>query len=172
MQSASDIKRAHKIEWEHMMPAENFGRYLKCWQEKICSFKNKPAKGRKCCEKIDPLFNQMEGELYNLWPAVGLVNQVRSNYRYSTVDSDEKLYGCDFKVDETLRKAEPADRAKGIVARANLFMAEKYSISLSPSQQKLFEAWNQQFPPSAWEKRWATRVAEIEGYQNHFITNN
>lgn len=172
MQSANNIKRAHKMEWEHMMPAENFGRHLACWQEKTCVFKGKATKGRKCCEKTDELFNRMEGELYNLWPAVGLINQARTNYRYSVLEGHGNFYGCDFKVDPQLRKAEPANRAKGIVARANLFMAEKYSIKLSPAQQHLFEAWNKQFPPSPWEKQWATKVAQIEGYQNHFIDDN
>lgn len=36
-------------------------------------------KGRKCCEKIDATFQRAEAELYNLWPAEGLVNQARAN---------------------------------------------------------------------------------------------
>ena len=35
MEEADRYKRAHVMEWEHMMPAENFGRQLPCWQEKI-----------------------------------------------------------------------------------------------------------------------------------------
>jgi deoxyribonuclease-1 len=30
MTSAKSIKRARRIEWEHMMPAENFGNIKKC----------------------------------------------------------------------------------------------------------------------------------------------
>ena len=33
--------RAKRIEWEHVMPAENFGRHLPCWKEG----------GRKACNK-------------------------------------------------------------------------------------------------------------------------
>ena len=50
--------RANRIEWEHIMPAENFGKHLPCWQNG----------GRKACEK-DPLFNKMEGDMHNLVPA-------------------------------------------------------------------------------------------------------
>ena len=169
MQSAAPIKRAHRVEWEHMMPAENFGRQFVCWREPVCSHHGKPFKGRKCCEKSDPKFRQVEAELYNLWPAVGLVNQARSNYRYAVLDTISDFYGCDFKVDRYLRKVEPADRAKGIVARANLFMADKYNIELSASQRQLFIAWSKQFPPSTREKNWAAHVAEIEGYPNPYI---
>lgn len=169
MQTASGIKRAHRIEWEHMMPAENFGRHFVCWQEAICHKDTKRFKGRKCCEQIDELFNQAEAELYNLWPAVGLVNQARSNYRFAQLDNKTIFYGCNFAIDKDARKVEPADSAKGIVARANLFMSDKYDVPLSSSQRKLFNAWNKQFPPSEWEKQWAKAVREIEGYSNPYI---
>jgi len=69
----------------------------------------------------------------------------------------------------TLRKVEPPNRAKGVVARANFFMAERYHIHLSKSQRKLFEAWNKEFPPTAWEKTQANQVAKFEGYHNAYI---
>lgn len=169
MQLAESIKRAHRVEWEHMMPAENFGKQLRCWTEEICIQNNKRNKGRQCCEKVDSTFNAMEGELYNLWPSVGLVNQARSNYRYGILEEESTFYGCNFKVNSKLRKAEPSSKAKGIVARANLFMAKKYNLNLSASQKGLFEAWNIQYPPSNFEKQWASNVAEIQGYKNPYI---
>lgn len=169
MQEARNIKRAHRIEWEHMMPAEHFGRHFKCWREPICTKHGKHYKGRPCCEKVDAQFRKAEAELYNLWPAVGVINQLRSNYRYSPISNKRLTHGCDFTVDKTLRKAEPSGRAKGIVARASLFMSDKYHIKLSASQRKLFDAWNRQYPPGAWEKEWAGRVAKVEGYPNPYI---
>lgn len=175
MQSAAHIKRAHRLEWEHMMPAENFGHHLSCWQEKICVKKNgEKYKGRKCCEEQNETFRTMEAELYNLWPEVGLVNQARSNYRFSELpghNPEENFYGCSFIIDKQLKQVEPRDGAKGIVARANLFMADKYGVTLSPSQQQLFQTWNQQYPPSQTEILWAKEVSAIEGYTNSFIHN-
>ncbi|QBS08992.1 endonuclease [Legionella israelensis] len=172
MQKASIIKRAHRMEWEHMMPAEHFGRHFKCWREPICSKHGKPYKGRPCCEKVDADFRKAEAELYNLWPAVGVINQLRSNYRYSPLSHKHLTYGCDFTADRSLRKAEPPARVKGLVARANLFMAEKYHVRLSKAQRKLFEVWNKEHPPGDWEKEWARRVAKIEGYPNPYILSH
>lgn len=172
MQDAKRFKRAHHIEWEHMMPAENFGRHFKCWREKFCVTKSgKAYRGRKCCERIDPAFRQAEAELYNLWPAVGLVNQARSNYRYSPLPARKGFFGCSIEIDTKLRKVNPPASSRGIVARANLFMADKYKIRLSDSQRKLFNAWDKQYPPTPWEKKWAKKVAEIEGYKNPYITD-
>jgi deoxyribonuclease I len=172
MNNATPIKRADRVEWEHMMPAEHFGRYHQCWHEKICVNEStgKEYKGRKCCEKIDPEFRRQEAELYNLWPAVGAVNQERSNFDFGIIENKRGYYGCEFEADKELRVAEPPDRAKGIVARANLFMADKYQVELSKEQRRLLQKWNKQFPPNSWELQWAEEVAEIVGYRNPYIT--
>lgn len=171
MNTAMAVERAKRIEWEHMMPAENFGRYHKCWTEKMCINEKtgKEYKGRKCCEKIDPEFRRKEAELYNLWPAVGAVNQERSNFRFGYLENKRGFYGCEFEADKVKKVAEPPDRAKGIVARANLFMADKYQVELSPEQKKLLQKWNKQFPPDFWELAWAAEVANIVGYPNPYI---
>lgn len=51
-------ERANRIEWEHIMPAENFGKHLPCWKDG----------GRKACSK-DNSFRAMESDMYNLVPA-------------------------------------------------------------------------------------------------------
>lgn len=172
MQQASSIKRAKRIEWEHIMPAEHFGRYFQCWQQAMCEKDGKVYGGRKCCEKIDPVFKHTESELYNLWPSVGVINQVRSNYYYSKIKSKSQLYGCDFSVDKIKKTVEPRNAIKGLVARANLFMSYRYNVPLSKEQRNLFESWHVKYPPTAAEKNWARQVAEIEGYHNPYIESS
>ncbi len=89
-----------------MMPAENFGRHFACWRELQCTRQGKAYKGRKCCQQTDALYRKAEAELYNLWPAVGLVNQARSNYRFSMLESKKGFYGCGIEIDTKLRKVE------------------------------------------------------------------
>ena len=169
MSSANEKKRAHVVEIEHMATAYVIGHSLACWQNSICEHHGKPYKGRKCCEQMDGKFRQMESELYNLWPAVGLVNIARSNYSYAKVDSTDGFYGCDFKINKASKEVEPANKVKGIVARATLFMSDKYHIPLAENKRQLYISWNKAFPPSKWEKEWALKVAEIEGYSNPYI---
>lgn len=170
LESIKQYRRARKIEWEHMMPAENFGRHFKCWFKKICEINGRKFKGRECCQITDPRYREIEAELFNLWPSVGLINKIRANYQFSPLDT-EKKFGCNIKIDNDQKLVEPPDNAKGIVARANLFVADKYLIRLSSSQRKLFEAWNKQFPPTAWEKIWALKVAKIQGYANPYYSD-
>ncbi|WP_298624547.1 endonuclease [uncultured Legionella sp.] len=169
MSDALMKKRAHQLEWEHIVAAEHFGQQFECWRKPLCSKNGKPYKGRACCQKIEPRFKEMEAELYNLWPEVGVINQARSNYRFGMVSSSEQQFGCNIKIDKKNRRVEPSDTAKGIVARAYLFMEQRYHLKLSDSQKRIFIVWHQQFPPSEWEITWAQEVAQIEGYKNAYI---
>lgn len=70
----------------------------------------------------------METALYNLWPEVGVINQARSNYRFSVLPEQTDYLGCTMKIDKKLRRAEPPDAAKGVVARAYLLPGIKHLL--------------------------------------------
>lgn len=126
-------------------------------------------RGRKCCQKTDAQYRQAEGELYNLWPSVGLINGKRSNYRAAIIEDKRAVFGCNIAIDSQTRKMEPPDRAKGILARASLFMADYHHVKLGKTQRQLFMTWNRQFPPDEWERIWAKQVEKVEGYPNPWI---
>lgn len=171
----NNARRAKRVEWEHMMPMHNITRQFPCGQRKMCiNKKGQPYHGRQCCRQLYPEYRKIEGDLFNLWPAVGSVNRERSHYRFTQFSASEKkqrqpFVACEFYVDKKRHRVEPADHVKGIVARANLYMSEQYGISLSPSQVILLMSWNKQFPPNEWELAWAKKVAKIMGHSNDYI---
>jgi len=172
MDSANGRSRANRMEWEHMVPASHLGRGHACWTENLCtSSKGHKYHGRSCCERIDKAFRHKESELFNLWLADGVINQMRQDYDFANLSFEKNSYGCQFGVDNQHHLVEPDDSSKGVVARASLFMAEHHGISWSDEQIALFNNWNAQFPPSQWERQWEQAVAKIEGYHNHFITD-
>lgn len=156
-----NLNRASRIEWEHVMPAENFGRHLQCWRNG----------GRKACKK-DVTFNQMEGDMHNLQPAIGEVNGDRSNYRYSQFTDKFNQYGqCKTAVDFKERKFQPRDEIRGIIARTYLYMSDKYKINLSNQEEKLMTAWDKMFPPKKWECERNKLIEKVQGNDNKFITS-
>lgn len=65
-------KRARRIEWEHLIPAENFGRQFSCWRDgdsRCVTSKGKHYKGRKCCNKVNKFYKIMQSDMHNLFPA-------------------------------------------------------------------------------------------------------
>lgn len=145
-------ERANRIEWEHIMPAENFGRHLACWKDG----------GRKACSK-DPIFNKMEADMHNLVPAIGELNADRSNFRYGADKPKVGMYGeCKFEVDFDANRAYVRDEIKGDIARAYLYMSKTYNINLSDQEKKLMEAWDKQDPIDEWEIEKNKRIEKIK----------
>lgn len=160
--SRSNTDRAERIEWEHIMPAHQFGSAMKshCWQNG----------GRKNCEKTDPYFMSVEADMHNLVPSVGEVNGDRSNFRYDDLGLEPSQYGqCEMVVDFEHKAAQPPKARRGVIARTHLYMADRYGIKLNKNQQRLFEAWNRQYPVSEWECTRNSWIKKVQGNGNKFV---
>lgn len=160
--------RAQKIEWEHVVPAEAFGRSFKEWREgsAACVKRGKKFRGRKCARKNSE-FSRMESDLYNLWPEIGELNGLRSNFSVAALTGSKYDFGaCKAKIQD--RKFEPMDPAKGIVARTYLYMEKAYPGRgvVSDKNRKLLDAWDRQFPVSEWECNRAQKIKAVQGNGN------
>lgn len=151
--------RAERIEWEHVVPAWQFGHQRQCWQNG----------GRKNCTQ-DEGYRQMETDLHNLQPAVGEVNGDRNNFMYNQWNGGEGQYGqCAMKVDFKGKRAEPPARARGAIARTYFYMRDRYELRLSSQQTQLFTAWDRQYPVTSWECERDNRIANVQGNHNPYV---
>jgi deoxyribonuclease-1 len=102
-------KRSKKIEWEHVVPAENFGQTFKEWRDgdsKCVDGNGRSFKGRNCARKMAVEFRYLESDLYNLYPAIGAVNASRSNYNFTLIPGSKSSFGaCDMRIEGG--KAQP-----------------------------------------------------------------
>ena len=141
--------RAKRIEWEHIVPAHSFGHQRQCWQNG----------GRKNCVANDPVFREMEADMFNLVPSVGELNADRSNFRFGVLPNEQYKHGaCKFKVNFKQRVVEPRDEVKGMIARTYLYMHDRYDLRMSDQQRRLMQAWDKQFPVTAWEMERNERI--------------
>lgn len=168
-------KRGKKLEWEHVVPAENFGRNFKPWREgdKRCiSRKGKNYKGRRCANKVDQQYRYMQADMYNLYPAIGAVNALRSNYNFSAqVVAKNSLGNCDIQIAN--RKVQPPAHARGIIARTYLYMDSNYQhYHMSKQQKQLMSAWHKTYPVSDWECKRSKRIEKIQGNQNQILSES
>ena len=165
-------KRADKIEWEHSLPAENFGQTFAEWREGAAACvdnKGKAFKGRKCAEKANAEYRLMQADMYNLYPAIGAVNAMRSNYNYQMIAGEPSTFGtCEMKISGN--KAEPPTRARGQIARTYFYMQDSYSrYRMSRQQEQLMQAWDKQYPVDKWECTRAKRIEALQGNENKFV---
>ncbi len=170
---ASHPSRASRMEREHVVPAENFGRAFREWREgsPLCiDSKGNPFKGRRCAELASERFRLMEADLHNLFPSVGCVNAARRNFNFEELGTASQPFGptCPMKFEG--RKVEPPARAKGAVARAYLYMDDAYGeYRMSRQQKRLMETWDSMYPPDAWECERNRRIRRAQGNGNPFV---
>ena len=172
--TAKHKKRALRIEWEHVVPAENFGRAFVEWREghALCrDSKGKPFRGRACAEKTNVDYRRMQADMYNLYPAIGAVNAMRGNKNFQMLGADEpSVFGsCSMKIRDN--RVEPPERSRGQIARTYLYMAANYRehYRLSRQQRQLMQTWDRKYPVDAWECRRASRIERLQGNENRIV---
>ena len=168
-----DRKRAARLEWEHVVPAEAFGQAFAEWRVggPKCKRSGKRSRGRACAE-TNPEFRRMESDLYNLWPEIGELNNMRKNYSMAEISGPALSFGrCSAKVQN--RKFEPMPPARGIVARVYLYMDQKYPGRgiISEKNKPLFASWDAATPVSERECRVGRRVFEIQHNENPVLAS-
>lgn len=163
------LKRSKRIEWEHVVPAENFGRTFSEWRDghpECIDNKGKSFKGRKCAEKINTEYRYMQSDMFNLYPAIGSVNAMRSNYNFVMLPDGSSSFGsCDMQIKEN--KAQPPEKSRGMIARSYLYMEQAYKrYQMSKSQRQLMTAWDKQFPVTTWECERSSKIEKLQGNLN------
>ncbi|MGS0825104.1 endonuclease [Shewanella sp. 0m-8] len=170
--SEKHIKRARRVEWEHVVPAENFGRTFAEWRNghpSCVNNKGKSFKGRKCAEKVNHEYRLMQSDMFNLYPAIGAINATRSNYNFAMLPSSPSSFGsCNVKVQD--RKVEPTIGSRGRIARTYLYMEQVYPrYRMSKQQRQLMNAWDKEYPISKWECKRAKRIENIQKNRNNIV---
>ena len=70
-------------------------------------------------------FRYMQADMYNLVPAVGEINCLRSNYGFGMIPGEKRGFGtCDIEIEN--RKAEPRPETRGNIARMYFYMDWAY----------------------------------------------
>jgi deoxyribonuclease-1 len=152
--------RMLRIEWEHVVPAYWFGHQRQCWQRG----------GRKNCRKSDREFREMEGDIFNLQPALGEINGDRNNYRYGLIPGEIRLYGqCDAEVDFRMKIFEPRVSIRGDIARIYFYFEHRYSFKMSPQQKNIMVAWDKLDPVDENECKITRLKARVQGWTNPFV---
>lgn len=165
--------RAKRVEWEHIVPAENFGRTFAEWRDghtECVDSKGESFKGRKCAEKMNTEYRFMQSDMFNLVPAIGSVNALRQNYNFAQLSSGEQsdFGSCPMKVSN--RKVEPPEYTRGAIARTYMYMESVYPrYKMSKQQRQLMSAWDKEYPVTEWECDRTAKIAELQGNGNMIV---
>jgi deoxyribonuclease-1 len=176
-------RRAKSIEWDHVVPASFFGRNFAEWKEdnswqckmypwvqKLFVLKCREYGRRENARRVSKEYRLMESDMYNLVPAIGFINQRRSDKPFDIIPGERRNFGdCDFEVE--YGKVEPAPHIRGDIARIYLYMADTYPgrVRLPEKEKQMFESWAAEDPVDEWECRRCKRIEKLQGNANERV---
>ena len=155
--------RALRIEWEHIVPADWIATGFGC-----------QTQTREECRQI-PGYNEAEGDLFNLVPAIGELNADRSSRLYGEIDGERRDYGaCDFEIDRASNDgaAEPQPSTRGDIARVWFYMADRYGVKMSPAYRTMMESWAASDPVDNTERKRHDAIARVMDRENPFVAGH
>lgn len=72
-------------------------------------------------------------------------------------------------VDFKARKAMPRKAVRGMVARTYFYMAERYALTLSKQDRRLYTACSKAYPVQKWEQARNQQIACVTGQGNRYV---
>lgn len=120
---------------------------------------------RQCLN--NPEFARVSDDLHNQFPIVRQMELERRRTHFSMIgDVVTADAACGYR--RSFQNFEPPDHAKGVVARAVLYMQHQYSLPLI-GPPSMYQQWHRQFPVTELEKRRNDVIEHLQGQRNPFI---
>ncbi len=153
-------QRGKRVEPTHIVPPSIYAKDLPC--------KN------KCREENNKIFIKRDTDLHNIFPSLGEIISLRLNYKFVEKLKRKALninFGsCSFSLDKVNKEIVPPDISRGTIARAYLYMEDMYKIKMSDEEMRLFNKWNNLYPPTPSECKRNQIIHDIQGNFNYFIS--
>ncbi|MCB1789307.1 MAG: endonuclease [Gammaproteobacteria bacterium] len=142
---------------EHVYPMSWVTRALRCGD-------------RDACRRSSARFNEIESDMHNMYPARKDINRRRGALPYREIRGETHIErGCDFEIDYRAGVVEPRPASRGNIARAMLYLADRYQLQIYERQRRTLLAWHRADPPDDEERRRNRRIADVQGNANSWI---
>ncbi len=142
---------------EHVYPMSWVTRALRCGD-------------RQACRRNSRRFNQIESDMHNMYPARKDINRARGSYPFREINGERWIESdCDFEIDHRRRLVEPRPASRGNVARAMLYMADRYDLTIYERQRRMLLEWHRDDPADDAERRRNRWITEAQGSANPWI---
>ena len=142
---------------EHVYPMGWVARALRCGD-------------RDACRRNSPRFNEIESDMHNMYPARRDLNKARGAYPFREIPGERHVErGCDLEIDHAARVVEPRPASRGNIARAMLYMADRYDLEIYERQRRLLLDWHRADPVDGEERRRNRLIEGVQGNTNPWI---
>lgn len=150
------IKGAKSVTIEHIYPTSEMIKQLHCGSR------------MQCLDSGNKLYARMEADMHNMYPVWSDLVTYRNGSRFGNIDGEHwRFEDCDIEWQGGV--LEPRPVARGNIARAMMYMHERYGLKLEPEMLKLMVQWSSEDPPSNQEVERNRQIEAMQGNRNPFI---
>lgn len=149
--------RDRRYNVEHVYPMSWVSRALRCGD-------------RQACRRKSQRFNEIESDMHNMYPARKDLNRERGSYPFREIRGEKHVErGCDLEIDHRARVVEPRPASRGNVARAMLYIADRYDMKIYERQRRMLLDWHRDDPPDDAERRRNRLIEKRQGNPNPWV---
>jgi deoxyribonuclease-1 len=125
---------------------------------------------RQRCRRESARFNEIESDMHNMYPARKDLNRERGSYPFRELRGENRVErGCDLEIDHRSRAVEPRPASRGNIARAMLYMADRYDLEIYERQRRMLLQWHHDDPVDDAESDRNRAIARVQGNANPWI---
>lgn len=125
---------------------------------------------RDACRRNSRRFNEIESDMHNMYPARKDINRMRGSYPFREIRGEQHIErGCDFEIDHRAHVVEPRPEVRGNIARAMLYMADRYGLQIYEKQRRMLLEWHRDDPVDDAERRRNEQISAVQGNANPWI---
>ena len=144
------------VDIDHLYPISGMLRFLGCRSR------------LECREREPQRFGAMESDMHNLYPVWQPMVTYRNGRTFGEVPGeDHRFDDCDLEWRNGV--LEPRPIARGNVARAILYMQERYGLPVGPGELTTLRRWNRADPPSRQEQQRNDLIERLQGNRNPYV---
>jgi deoxyribonuclease-1 len=129
---------------------------------------------RNQCPHLD--YGRAEGDLHNLWPAIGAINSSRGDKLFGEIPGEKRTLPpsladliCDYeRTTGPNAMVELRRPVRGDIARSLFYMHVEYELDFK-GMLPMLKRWHRADPPNAHERWRNKQIEKLQGIRNQFI---
>jgi deoxyribonuclease-1 len=129
---------------------------------------------RNECPHVD--YGRAEGDLHNLWPAIGAINSSRGDKLFGEIPGEKRTLPpsvadlvCDYERTTGANAiVEPRRPVRGDIARSLFYMRVEYELDLK-GMLPMLKRWHGADPANAHERWRNNEIEKLQAIRNRFI---
>ena len=161
----------HVVLYESVMPATAWSVFA-CLSEGPMLAGGRRPDGHtphEFCLANDEIYRYAVSDGHGLLPFVGYLHGARRGRVFTRVRGEARDFGrCDVEVQGDF--VEPPYSTRGEIARAALYMVDRYALVLESDVLRRYRAWSLLDPPSPEERARNELISTYQGNVNRFIS--